>query len=412
MFHGAPVTAAASAIAHIDADSFFASVLVRKHPHLRGKPLLATGMGGGCVIAATYEAKAKGVKTGMPLFEARKLVPGAIEMPSDFAETGLASMQIEHLLRNQCPFVEQMSIDEWFVDLAALQGGAPSDAQSWGYTTQQHILRSTALSVSVGVAPSKTLAKMASEYRKPAGVTALGLADIERFLRDRPAAAVPGIGRRRQHHGELYGWKTAWDVAHANGDLMREVCGRPGRELQRELQGERVYVLQHEPALPKSVSRCRTFKATADVHDIRAHMLRHLEYTVLKMRKQGLGCSIVCIGLRDRDFYRSGNCRRLPRQCVTEAEILPEAERCLLASLQSGKRYNQVSLGLYELAVVGERQYSLFENPAQNDQEESVQRALDVIHERFGRDAVTRAAALRVASGTKRGLELPTTDAH
>ncbi len=405
-----PSPAPASAIAHIDADSFFASVLVRKHPHLKGKPLLAIGMGGGCVIAATYEAKAKGVKTGMPLFEARKLVPGAVEMASDFAETGLASQQIEDVLRNYCPIVEQMSIDEWFVDLSAMQGGVPKNTAAWSCGVQRDVLRKTALSVSVGVAPSKTLAKMASEYRKPAGVTAVHMHDIERFLRDRSAAAIPGIGKNRKQHADMYGWLTAWDFANADSELVRKVCGRPGWDLQRELKGERVYFLVSEPTAPKSISRCRTFSATADMYELRAHMLRHLEYTVLKMRRQGLGCAIVCVSLRDKDFYRSGTCRRLQRQCVTEADILPEALRCLDAAVQPGKRYNQVSLGLYELTPAGERQYSLFEDPNDEERDESVQQALDSIHERFGRDAVTRATALRVASGTTRGLDLPTAE--
>ncbi len=396
-----------SAIAHLDADAFFASVIVRKHPHLRGKPVFAIGMGGGCIIAATYEAKAKGVKTGMPLFEARKLCPGAIEMASDFAETGIASAQIESILRDVCPIVEQMSIDEWFLDLATMQGGIPTDLGVWAKATQSDVLRQTALSVSVGVGPSKTLAKMASEYRKPAGVTNVLDADIERFLRDRPAAAIPGIGRKRQAHADLHGWKTAWDFVQADVTLVQEVCGRPGLELQRELSGERVYELVHEPAAPKSISRCRTFKATRTLADIRAHMLRHLEYVVLKMRKQELACSIVCVWLRDRDFERSGLCRRLPQASRLESEILPEAQRCLETALEHGKFYNQVSLGLYGLAPAGAKQYSLFDDPAQDERAEHLQQALDNIHTKFGRNSLTRAAALQVKSGTTMGFNIP-----
>jgi nucleotidyltransferase/DNA polymerase involved in DNA repair len=184
-------------IAHVDADSFFASVLLRLYPHLRGKPLLAVGMGGNCVIAATYEAKAKGVKTGMRLSEARVLVPGAIEMPSDFRETGIASEQIEAILKDVFPIIEQMSIDEWFLDLRSMIGGVPKDPRAWGLETQKNVLQMTDLSVSIGIAPSKLLAKMAGEYRKPAGVTFLKESDIKAFLKDRPAAAIPGIGTLR-----------------------------------------------------------------------------------------------------------------------------------------------------------------------------------------------------------------------
>src|SRR5207248_2984219 len=149
-----------SMIAHIDADSFFASVLQRKHPHLKGKPLIAAGMGGGCVIAATYEAKAKGVKTGMPMREAIKLCPEAIRMPSDFRETGIASQQIEAILSDVCPIIEQYSIDEWFLDLASMVGGIPADPVTWARALQTDVKRRTDIGVSIGVAPSKLLAKM------------------------------------------------------------------------------------------------------------------------------------------------------------------------------------------------------------------------------------------------------------
>ncbi len=401
-----------SAIAHIDADAFFASVLVRKNPHLRGKPLLAIGMGGGCVIAATYEAKAKGIKTGMPLFEARKLCPGAVEMASDFAETGLASSQMKEIFENECPIVEQMSIDEWFLDLATMQGGAPKDVSRWAKDIQAGVLRKTALSVSVGVAPSKTLAKMASEYRKPAGVTTLSAGDLKAFLQDRPAAAVPGIGRKRTAHADLYGWKTAWDFVHADAALVKEVCGRTGLELQRELSGERVYEMVHAAAPPKSISRCRTFKATRDKAVLQAHMMRHLEYAVLKMRRQGLACGIVCVWLRDRQFYRSGLCKRLPQPASTEAGVLTEALRCLDAAFDASKAYNQVSLGLHDLAAAGALQYSLFDDPRAGERDEKLQQALDEVHERFGRNALTRAAAMGVKTGTKPVFSLPLADVH
>jgi hypothetical protein len=133
-------------------------------------------MGGGCVIAASYEAKAKGVKTGMRLKDALLLCPEAIRQPSDFRETGLASQQIEKILQDHCPRIEQTSIDEWYLDLPSCVGGTPIDVTGWAVGVQKMILRNTALSVSVGVGPSKLLAKMAGEYRKPGGVTVVSAA--------------------------------------------------------------------------------------------------------------------------------------------------------------------------------------------------------------------------------------------
>src|SRR3989338_9388701 len=109
---------ASSLVAHVDADSFFASVIVRLNPSLRGKPLLALGMGGGCVIAASYEAKAKGVKTGMRLADARKLAPDAISLPADFRATYDATRQLFALFEKFCPGgVEEASPDEGYLDL-------------------------------------------------------------------------------------------------------------------------------------------------------------------------------------------------------------------------------------------------------------------------------------------------------
>lgn len=397
-----------STIAHIDADSFFASVIVRLNPGLRGKPVLAIGMGGGCVIAATYEAKAKGVKTGMRLSEARLLVPDAIEMAADFRETGIASEQIESVLRNHSPILQKASIDEWYIDLDALVGGAPRDAAAWGKEIQREILQTTALSVSVGIASSKLLAKMAGEYRKPAGVTALsGDAEIRTFLQDRPAAAIPGIGRQRGTKTDALGWITAWDVATAPAPEMIRLCGRPGIEMQQELLGERVYPVTEDNRPPKSISRCRTFKATTDTALLKAHMLKHLEYCTLKMRRWELGGTELSVWIRTPDFAYRGAHRRMDRVCTTVEQLLGPALSALAGLTWHGSRWNQVGLALYGFKPADAPQQSLFEDPAQAYAGERLQEAVDGLHGKYGRDSVTRAAALSVSSGTVKELDLP-----
>ncbi len=410
-------------IAHVDADSFFASVLQRKDPRLRGKPLLALGMGGGCVIAASYEAKAFGVKTGMRLLEARKLCPAALAVPSDFRETAVASEQIEAILRRQCPVVEEMSIDEWFLDLRSLVGGLPMNLAAWAKAEQTLIGRETGLSVSIGVAPSKLLAKMASEYRKPAGITVLalpflhrrkGLGDggalvIEEFLKDRPAAAIPGIGRRRMPQVEAHGWKTAWDIANAPADQIIALCGRPGTEMQRELLGECLSPVTTETAPPKSVSRARSFRPTRDRAFLWAHTLRHLEYTVLKMRRHSLMCRGVSMWLRrgpDADYAHMGANASLPQPADTVEGILPFLHDCMENIFEARHSYTQPGIALWRLVPAGTPQFSLFEAPAKIEGAEDLQRSLDRLHERFGRNSITRGSALGVKSGTTMELEM------
>lgn len=405
--YGVDFVGSVPTVAHVDADSFFASVLLRKHPGLKGKPLFAVGMGGGCIIAATYEAKAKGVKTGMRLTEARTLCPGAIEMPSDFRETGIASEQIESILKDRCVIIEQTSIDEWYLDLRSIVGGIPKNEEQWAREVQREVLQKTDISVSIGVASSKLLAKMAGEYRKPAGLTVIQKKDIEEFLRDRPAAAIPGIGHRRQLQGDLLGWVTAWDIASADDDLLRKVCGRPGVEMKRELLGERLFKVSEDTRPPKSVSRCRTFKGTTDHSLLKAHLLKHLEYCTMKMRRWDLGCTEISVWLRSPDYVFDGTHKRLPGLSITVSQMLPSAILGFESLLRKGKRFNQVGLALYGLKSSGIQQQSLFEDSRKVKADERLQETMDSLHERFGRNSITRAAALPVRSGTVKELDLP-----
>ena len=291
-------------IAHIDADAFFASALQRSRPNLKGKPLLALGMGGGCVIAASYEAKAFGIKTGMRLSEARKLCPKAVALPSDFDEALLASRQIEQILQNRCPIIERYSVDEWFLDVRALPGGIPKDIAAWAQQLQKTISQSVGLTVSIGIAPSKLLSKMSSEYRKPAGCTIIlenkhftlrgkgaycptestprkkhpAILSIEQFLKDRTDEAIPGVGSRRAVHAEANGWHTAWDIANADPEKIQKLFGRPGINMQRELLGEVLEKVSIESSPPKSISRTRSFPPNKNREMVYAHLLHHFSH--------------------------------------------------------------------------------------------------------------------------------------
>ncbi len=383
-------------IAHVDADSFFASVLQRLHPHLKGKPLLAMGMGGGFVIAASYEAKAKGVRTGTPLKEAMQLCPDAVQMPSDFRETAVASEQIEAVIMNICPFVEQMSIDEWYLDLRSLVGGIPKDLQKWAKDLQQEILRQTSLSVSIGVGPSKLLAKMAGEYRKPAGVTAVTQNDIEWFLKDRPAPAIPGIGPKREVHTKAHGWETAWDIAMAPRYTIDDLFGKGGTDIQRELLGECLSPVTVDTRPQKSISRTRSFRQTRDEQMLWAHLMRHLSYCVFKLRRQDLMAKGISVWLRDGDYRHGGfNCS-LTRPLDTEAYLTPFVRRCFQKAHDPKRGYTQAGLALWNLTPNGSVQYSLFDEPGNVERDEGLQRSLDTIRKRFGRDVITPASALPV----------------
>lgn len=398
-------------IAHIDADAFFASALQRKRPDLRGKPLLALGMGGGCVIAASYEAKAKGVKTGMRLSEARKLCRGAIALPSDFDEALLASRQIEQILQNRCPIIQRYSVDEWFLDLKSLPGGLPDNIKYWALELQETVKRSVGLTVSIGIGPSKLLAKMSSEYRKPEGLTIVSKhvhsTDSafyilhSTFLQDRAAEAIPGVGRRRALHTAAQGWETAYDIAHADQETVQKLFGRPGLAMQRELLGELIEKVEVESAPPKSISRTRSFSPTGNREMVYAHLLHHLTYTMLKMRRAGLACSAISVWLRNSAYTFEQKESKLSQAADTEEYVLPYVHQCFERLFEQGGKYTQVGLGLYGLNPKGGTQYSLFDNPKTIHEAENIQGAMDDLHKKYGRESVKRGSAMAVQHAKK-----------
>ena len=393
-------------IAHIDADAFFASVLQRKHPRLKGKPLFALGAGGGCVIAASYEAKAKGVKTGMRATEARKLCKGAYEMPSDFEETAVASKQIASILGEQCPVMEKMSVDEWFLDLNSMQGGLPDNLFRWGEQIQKDIIKRVNISVSAGIASSKLLAKMGSEYNKPAGITVIHKGNLEAFLKDRPAAAIPGIGSRRSLHAEANHWKTAWDIANADEEKILRLFGRPGRTMQLELLGNCIQGIEEASGPPKSISRCRSFRATNDRERIFSSVLDHLSYTILKMRRHDLMCNEVGVWLRDNEYKHDGYNTKLPQPMDTEEQLLPYIRRCFTKLYNKTPRCTQTGLMLCGLRTKGSLQFSLFGDVRHASTSEQIQEKLDEIHERYGRTSLTRGSALPTKGTDKPHLNI------
>lgn len=408
---------------HVDADAFFASVLERKDPRLKGKPLLALGVGGGIVIAASYPAKAKGVRTGMRRKEAELLCPGAIALLSDFTEACTASQQIETILRSLTPAVEQMSVDEWYLDLRELVGGIPHDPETWARELQQTISQSVGIGMSVGIAPTKLLAKMASEYRKPAGITivresAAGIRESqlqtayiarEIFLLDRPVAAIPGIGRARQVHAASLNWQTAWDFTVAEPKTVVHLFGRPGRDLQEELKGNPVSSVVPENAPPKSISRGRSFRRTGNHAEVFGIIVRHLSITTLRMREQHLACRRITLWLRDEAFHFFGENARLPRPMDTEDALLPYVQHCFARLWKQARFCTQAGVALCDLVAAGPAQYSLFQKPAYVHRDENIQTTLDQIRTRFGRESIMRATGLQKKP---RRSNLPNTFGH
>ena len=181
------------AITHIDGDAFFASCEQSRNPSLQGKPVI-TGKERGIVASMSYEAKARGVTRGMRLFEVKRLCPDAVLLPSDYETYSLLSTRFFAIVRRYTPDVEEYSIDECFCDLTGLRRPLRMSYEQMAERIKRDLDRELGFTFSVGLAPNKVLAKLASKWQKPSGLTVIPGHDIHLFLQDLPVGKVWGIG--------------------------------------------------------------------------------------------------------------------------------------------------------------------------------------------------------------------------
>jgi len=233
---------ASRTILHVDMDAFFTSVEQRDRPELRGRPVVvgAPGDQRGVVAAASYEARRYGIHSAMPSREARRLCPDAVFLPVDGRRYSAASRQVFAILRRFTPFLEPLSIDEGFLDVtgsAALFGSGPQIARR----IKDAIARETGLSASVGVAPNKFLAKLASDLRKPDGLTVVPESPeaIAAFLAPLPVGRVWGVGTVTRGRLEAAGIRTIGDLQCAPAARLARAVGRAAADdLARLARGE------------------------------------------------------------------------------------------------------------------------------------------------------------------------------
>jgi DNA polymerase-4 len=226
-------------ILHIDMDAFYASVEQRDDPSLRGKPLVVGGQPNrrGVVAAASYEARAFGVRSAMAMAHAVRLCPSLVIVPPDFSKYKAASTVIFGLYREVTPLVEPLSLDEAFLDVTANAWGEPL-ATEVAKRLKKRILEETRLTASAGVAPNKFLAKIASGWKKPDGLTVISPERVEPFLQQLPVDALWGVGPVTAKKLRAQGIERVVDVRAADAQLLREAVGSLADWLQRLAKGE------------------------------------------------------------------------------------------------------------------------------------------------------------------------------
>jgi DNA polymerase-4 len=322
-------------IAHVDMDAFYASVELLRYPELRGKPLVIGGRrraaqesgtfptlreykGRGVITTATYEARAFGVNSGMALMRAAKRAPDALLLPADFDEYRRYSRMFKEAARALAPEIEDRGIDEIYVDLTGLvPAGDWAQAKELARSIQDTVREATGLSCSIGIAPNKLLAKLASELDKPGGLTVLTEADIPSRVWPLPVRKINGVGPKAAARLEGLEIRTVGELARADPALLVERFGeKHGSWMHEAANGrdERPVVTHSEP---KSISRETTFED--DLHPVRDREALSRIFTELCARLAGdlerKGYAGRTIGLK----LRYDNFKTLTRDCTLEA---------------------------------------------------------------------------------------------
>ena len=378
-------------ILHIDMDAFFASVEQLDHPELKGKALVVGGDSGrGVVAAASYEARRYGIHSAMPMFMAKLRCPRLVIVPPRKGRYSEVSRSVMAILHRYSPIVEQVSIDEAYLDAAGC-GRLYGHPQAMASAIKTDILNQVALTCSIGIAPLKFLAKIASDMQKPDGLTVITRETLSGVIASLPVEKVPGVGKHAHEQLRRMGIATLGEVRKIRPSVLVERLGKFGHRLSDLAHGrDESTVTPHSPT--KSISTERTMSAdTRDREQLKQHLLAQSQEVGRQLRRQGFLARTITLKLKDTDFRQMTRSITLDRPSQSSETLYRTAE-ALLASQPLDKPIRLIGVGASALiADTTPQQACLF--PILGKKENGwgkVDRAVDRIAERFGRSAVHR----------------------
>ncbi len=374
---------------HIDADAFFASCEQALRPELKGRAVV-TGKERGIIAAASYEAKAKGVKRAMRLFEAKAVCPELVCLPSDYEVYSLFSVRIFEILRRFSPDVEEYSIDEAFVDLTGLRRSFHTSYGHIAGKIQNVIEKELGITVSVGVSVSKVLAKLASKHKKPKGLTIIPGREIHHYLANLHVGSIWGIGPNTTAFLEKMGINSALEYAMQDEPFIRQHMSKPHLEVWHELNGRSVCpVVTEARQRYQSVGKSKTFTPpSSDEEFVFAQLSKNLENACIKARRHGLVAKRLLLFLKGQDFRHDGMELKLTRPTAYPAELLAPLRESFDHLFKRARRYRSTGVVLAGLAPEGRAQYSLFDDTVRIEKMSRIYDVMDALSRKFGKHAL------------------------
>jgi DNA polymerase-4 len=372
-------------------DAFFASVEQLDEPRFRGKPLIVGGTGPrGVVAAASYEVRKFGVHSAMPMSRARRLCPQAIVRPGRMARYREVSGQVFGIFNEVTPEVEGLSLDEAFLDVTASLALFGS-IETIGSHLRGEILERTGLHASVGMAPNKFLAKLASDVSKPRGFVHVPAAAVHEFLDPMPVSRMWGLGKRTLPKIRKLGILTIGQLRRADPDALRAVLGNRTAHFQALARGE-----DERAVVPRRPDKSMSREVTFD-HDIRspklllAELQRQVDSVTGRLRAHGLQARTVQIKVRDKSFKTVTRARSLAAPTASREVVFRQARDLLHKWLED---HHQTPVRLLGVGLSGLEKKGQSGVGLDSAEQEALDAALDAIKERFGQDKAVHGLAL------------------
>jgi len=373
-----------------DLDAFYASVEQRDHPEFRGKPLIVGGSpdSRGVVSTCSYEARAFGVRSAMPLATARRLCPEAFFIEPDMAKYQRVSAQFYEILDHYTPDVEGVSIDEAYLEVRGPEGCGARVAQD----LRAQVKRDLGITVSVGISGNKFLAKLAAEMAKPDGLREIDPEDAERLLEPLDIGVLPGIGERTGDKLRAMGLRKVRDLKGMPPSFFKTHFGSRAGAMMDFCKGVDHRELELGSA-PKSMSEETTFpRDVGDMNTLSSTLLGLSEALGYRLRASGFLARTVTLKLRTEDFETTSRSRSL-RSPTADDRLLYQAARELLGAGTGSKRVRLI--GIQASNLVSRRgalsQGDLFEDSQASRRQEALLRTMDDLRRRFGIQVIRRA---------------------
>ena len=381
-------------ILHVDMDAFYASVEVREQPGLAGRPVIVGGSprGRGVVSAANYEARRFGIHSAMPTARAMRLCPHAVCLPGRMSLYASVSRQIREIFNRYSPLVEPLSLDEAFLDVTDSQrlfGSAAEIANA----IKQAISNELSLVASVGIAPNKFIAKIASDLDKPDGFVEVMPGEVQAFLDPLPVSRIWGVGKATGKELDRLGITTIAQLRQQSEAVLQDRFGKFGNHLWRLANGmdDRPVVSDSEA---KSISNETTFDSDISNRDtLRAWLMELTEQVCWRLRQQDLFGRTVQIKLRFADFSTITRSHTLPEATQQTKQVWQAVMALFDKAMQSeSRRLRLVGVGVSGLSDTAQRpqvQTDMFEQPKDTRQTQ-LDEVADAIKSRFGSGGIRR----------------------